>query len=102
MTHSDPSARLRVALAMVPPLLADSLCSLLDDTVEVTVVLDGTDEVFDVAVTCPGTPAVRAALVIELDDGPDACGGGWAHSPGGDRRLADLSAVLTCIRTAAG
>ena len=100
MTHSDPRPRLRVALAVVPPLLADSLRRLLEDTAEVTVVLEDTDEVFDVAVTCPGAPPVQAALVIELDVDPDACGGGWAHTPHGGKRLANLDAVLAYLRSA--
>lgn len=91
---------LRIALAMVPPLLADSLRKLLEDDAEVTVILDDTDERFDVALTCPGAPKVDASLVIRLDDDPRARGGGWVRLHGDDYRLKDLRTVLAYVRAA--
>jgi hypothetical protein len=95
--------RPRVALATAPALLTDALRSLMADDVDVTVLLTDSDEVFDIALTTQGAPAVRADVLIELDASPSARGGGTVHSSrvGIPERLDDLAAVLAFVRETA-
>jgi hypothetical protein len=95
-----PPLRLRVALAAAPVLLAESLRSLLPDGVDVTIVLDPTTAgEFDLAIVTGDSEAVDAPIIIRLDDGPEAQGGGVASLPVGreDVHLTDLAEVLRFV-----
>jgi hypothetical protein len=91
---------MRLALATSPTLLTESLRSLLLPHADVTVVLDATDECFDLALTTSDGPAVRATLVVVLDDRPASRGGGTLHDADGSEvgSLQDLAAVLDLVR----
>jgi hypothetical protein len=103
-TSSRP--RLRVALSATPPLLADSLRSLLaDEDTDVVLVLDAvtgsrrTDTGgFDVAITTSGIAPVEADVVIVLDDRTDSRGGGTMRRGPQVRDLSDLDAVVATVR----
>ena len=74
---SVPAPRLRVALAAAPPLLAESLRTLLPADAEITVVLTEVSAgPFDVAVVAGGVATVEAEVVVTLDDRMEAGGGG--------------------------
>ena len=93
---------LRIALATAPALLSDALRSLLEGDAEVTVLLDDSAERFDLALTTTGAPAVRADVVISLDESHGARGGGTVLDGSSERcRLDDLAAVLAFVREAA-
>jgi hypothetical protein len=91
--------RLRVALSAAPPLLADSLRVLLssEDT-DVTVIVEGGGDRYDVGIVTPGAAAVEADVLIVLDDSRDALGGGTVRRDDELRELSDLQAVLSTVR----
>ena len=91
--------RFRVAISAAPPLLCDALRTLIDGEVEVTIVLDeiSADEVFDLAIVTPGATQPRAELVVELDDEPDARGGGRLLGGSVATELPDLDAVVRLV-----
>jgi hypothetical protein len=66
------SPRLRVAIAVTPALLAESLLSLLPEEVEATIVVDASASgPFDLAVIAGEVPDIEAGMVLRLDDGPE-------------------------------
>jgi hypothetical protein len=93
------SRRPRVALAAVPPLLAESLRALLEDRGEVTVLRGPTDVRFDLAIVTPHTANVRAKLVVILDVDRSAKGGGTVRGVDSrtGRRLATLDELLAFV-----
>lgn len=95
--ESSTHPRLRVAVSAAPPLLADSLRTLLDDErTDVTVILGPAERRFDVALVTPGAADVVADLVIELDDPLGE--GGTARGEGGEAwRLGSLAAILRTV-----
>ncbi|MEX1162030.1 MAG: hypothetical protein WEB03_00465 [Nitriliruptor sp.] len=97
MDSSTPP-RLRIALSVVPPLLADSLRVLLvDERTDVTVIVDGASDRYDVALVTPGTTPVDADVTIVFDDDPQARGGGVLHQGPVATHLGDVHEVVAAI-----
>jgi hypothetical protein len=92
------TARLRLAIAAAPALLADALASLLPGDIDVTLLTELAEERFDVAIVTPGAIDVVAEAVVVLDDDPLARGGGTLAVAGvADQQLDDLLALLAVL-----
>jgi len=101
---SSSAPPLRVALSAAPPLLADSLRSLLDGLADVTILLGEASETgeaaYDIAIVTPDAPAIPADVTIVLDDSSEARGGGALVTSDGTPpgRLDDLASVLAFVQ----
>ncbi|MEX1177573.1 MAG: hypothetical protein WEB09_03840 [Nitriliruptor sp.] len=93
--------RLRVALSAAPPLLADSLRVLLaDEHTDVTLIVDGGCDRYDVAIVTADVAAdteLVADIVIELDSSPQTRGGGVIRDGAQVTVLPDLAAVISTV-----
>jgi hypothetical protein len=97
VTAAAATHALRVALSAAPRLLADGLRSILSDHgVDVTVVIEPTDERFDVAIVTADSHAVLADLTIVLHDSEEGDAAGTVSDATG-QPVAELVGVRSLI-----